>query len=115
MEIKIVKDKISQDELEKIAQEGFGDMIKAVVDIEKEIVAAGGELHSDANELLIKNGSKQKNLWGINIYPARPKEQKMDFFAYINIRPLANNRSMEIQDPEIRGKIKQIIDKLLIE
>lgn len=115
MEIKIVKDKITQDELKKIAQEGFGEIVKAVVDIEKEIMALGGELHSDANELLLENGSKQENLWGINIYPEKPEDGKIEFSALINIRPSIDNRSMEIQNSEIKKKIKQIVNKLLVE
>lgn len=113
MEIKIIKEKISLDELKKIAQENFGEMVKAVVDIEKEIIAIGGELHADGNEKLLEEGSRQENLWGINIYPDKSKEQWVEFSALINIRPSIGNRSMEIQQPEIKEKIKKIVEKLV--
>jgi len=114
MEIKIIKEKITKKELEEIAKEFFSEMVKAVVDIEKEIIATGGELHADANALLISEGSKQNNLWGINIYFNKPREEWLEFSALINIRPSNNNRSMEIQSNEIKEKIKKIVDRLIL-
>ena len=114
MEIKIIRKKVNNDELKEFAKKTFGEMVKAVVDIEKEIIAIGGELHADGNEKLLEEGSKQKNLWGINIYPGKSKDERIEFSALINIRPLLGNRSMEIQIPEIREKIKKIIDKLIL-
>lgn len=113
MIIKIIKKKITKEELKKIAEQGFGTVIKAVVDVEKEIIALGGELHSDANELLIENGSRQENLWGINIQLDKPRNEWIDFQALINIRPSIGNRSMEIENPEIRNKIKETVNKLV--
>lgn len=114
MEIKMIKEKITEEELKKIAQEGFDDVLKAVVDVEKEIMAVGGELHSDEQELLIeKEDCKNENLWGINIYPIKPREQWLDFNSLINIRPSVNNRSMEIQDQKIKEKIKKIVNDLI--
>lgn len=113
MEIRVVKEKISTSDLKKLVGEGLDDILKAVVDIEKEIMAIGGELHSDANEPLIENGSKQDNLWGINIYPNKPREEIIEFSSLINIRPLSGNRSMEIQLPEIKEKIIKVVDKLI--
>ncbi len=114
MEIKIIKEKITKEELKEIAQQGFGDLIKIVVDIEKEIMAVGGELHSDEQELLIeKENCQSENLWGINMRFTKPKKEWLEFNSFINIKPLNNNRSMEIQNPEIKNKIRQIINKLL--
>ncbi len=113
MTIKIIKEKISKEELEEIAKHGLETLVKAVVDIEKEIIALGGEFHADANSLLIEKGSRQKNLWGINIYFDRPGDKRIEFSSLINIRPSFGNRSMEIEDPEIKAKIKKIIDKLI--
>mgnify|MGYP001558749638 CR=1 FL=1 len=113
MEIKVIKEKITREELESFAQKNYGDMIKAAVDIGKGIIALGGEFHSDANEALIKHGSNQRNIWGINIYPARNKEEWIEFVSLINIRPADNNFDMEVQNKEIREKIKQIVDKLI--
>ncbi len=113
MNIKIVKDKISKDELKNIAREIFGEMVKAVVDVKKEIMAVGGELHADSEALLLKDDSNQDDLWGINIYPDKPAEDWIIFTALINIRPRLGNKSMEIQDKNIRERIKKIIDKLV--
>jgi len=113
MEIKVIEEKITKQELEDFAQKNYGDMIKAAVDIEKEIIALGGEFHSDANEALIEQGSNQRNIWGINIYPAKNKEEWIEFVSLINIRPADNNFDMEVQDKEIREKIKQILNKLI--
>lgn len=113
MKIKIVKEKITEQELIEIGKEFFDDMVKAVVDIEKEIMAFGGELHSDAAEILIKNNSNSSNLWGINIYFDKRKEERIEFDSLINIKPSLGNRSMGIEDSKIREKIKKIVDKLI--
>ena len=114
MEIKVIKEKITREELESFARDNYGDMIKAVVDIEKEIIALGGEFHSDANEVLTEQGSNQRNIWGINIYPRKDKTEWIEFVSLINIRPADNNFDMEVQNEEIREKIKKIINKLII-
>jgi hypothetical protein len=84
--------------------------VKVVVDIEREIVSASCELHSDCAEELVVDGSVYKNLWGANIYPG---DKKIDFISLINIRPADNNRSMDIENPVIKKKVEDIIKKLL--
>jgi len=111
--MKIIKDKISLAELKLLAKNLFGNLVKAVVDTEKEIMAIDGELHSDEEALLLANGSKQADLWGINIYPAEPGESFIEFDSMINLRPGQNNRSRGVTDPAIREKIKKITDKLI--
>lgn len=66
----IVRNSISQDELKKMAENMYGALVKAVVDIEQNIMAVDAELHADEEALLLDQGSKQEHLWGINIYPA---------------------------------------------
>ncbi|MBM3250795.1 MAG: hypothetical protein FJZ07_00930 [Candidatus Nealsonbacteria bacterium] len=112
MEIRTIKEKIREEELRDIAQKNYGEMVKAVVDIEKEIMVLGGEFHSDANEVLIKEGSEQKNIWGINIYPYKKREDWIEFISLINIRPADNNLDMEIKSKEVKEKIKKIVEKL---
>ena len=114
MEIKIVENSISKKELENIAKNQFGDFVKAVVDIEKEIMAIGGELHADEEALLLENGSVQENLWGINLHQNRPDEELVEFNSMINIRPSQNNRSRGVEDPEIREKIRNVVKKLIL-
>ena len=89
----------------------FGDLVKAVVDIDRELVAVDGELHSDLEALLLENGSKQKNLWGINLYPDTQEGEFVEFDSVINMRPSQGNRSHDIEDKEIRKKIIEIIAK----
>jgi len=113
MNIKIVTKKILIDNIKKIAEETFGAMAKAVVDIEKDIMAVGGELHADAEAVLIENGSKQENIWGINIFPYKKGKDRYEFTALINIRPSIGNRSMEIENLNICKKITVICDKLI--
>ena len=111
--IRIIKEPVTLEELRKIAEERFGDMVKAVVDIEREIMAVGGDLHSDQEALLIENGSKQENLWGINIWLDRPMEEMIEFDSIINIRPRQGNRSRFVEDENIRNKITEIVKKLI--
>lgn len=111
----IIRNKINLEELKKIAEEGFGDFVKAVIDIEREVMAIGGELHADEEELLLKDGSKQEHLWGINIYPAMPVEDRVEFDSMINLRPSQGNRSRGADNPELQDKIIGIINKLGLE
>lgn len=113
MEVKIIKNKISQGELMKIAQEGYVSLVKAVVDIERKIVALGGEWHSEGQEELIKNGSSSKGTWGVNIFMGKPKETRIEFVALMNLKPFYGHRSMEITDELLKQKIQKIIDQLI--
>ncbi len=111
--MRIIKDKITIKELKEIASGGFGNLVKAVVDIESGIMAIDAELHSDQETLLLEKGSKQKDLWGINLYPELDGEDFIEFDSMINIRPSQNNRSRGVDNPETRGKIKVIVNKLV--
>lgn len=111
--MKIVDNKISLDELKILAEESFGDFVKAVVDIENEIMAVGAELHADEESLLLNDGSKQENLWGINIYPFNEMSNRIEFDSMINIRPRQNNRTRGVENPEIQTKIVEILTKLI--
>src|SRR3989338_6889542 len=105
MEITVVKNSIARDELAKIASEGFGDVVKAVVDVEREIMAIGGELHADEEVLLMeRHGSAREHLWGINLYPQKDNEQWIEFDSMINIKPAHGNRSRGIEDRPTREK-----------
>ena len=88
-------------------------MIKAVVDIDKQIIALDAELHADLEEVLLENGSNQENLWGINLYLEENKDKQIEYTALINIRPSLDNRSMEIEDLQIRNKINKIVNRLI--
>lgn len=111
--MKIIREIMTFDELNKMAEERFGNMVKAVVDIEKEIMAVDAELHADEEAELLENGSKQENLWGINIYPEMPKGEWIEFDSMINLRPSQGNRTRGVDKLEIRQKIVEIVNKLV--
>jgi hypothetical protein len=104
---------VEKSALHNKAQERFGDLVKAVVDIEQKIMMIGGELHSDEEALLLDQGSKQRNLWGINIYPGKSGLDSIEFDSMINLRPSQNNRSRSVDDPLIREKIIEIVKELV--
>jgi hypothetical protein len=101
--------------LRGLAADGFGDLVKAVVDIERKIMAVGGELHSDEEAVLLEQGSEQRHLWGINIYPGLPQEEWVEFDSMINIRPAQGNRSRGVDDSAIRERVIQIVEVLVQE
>jgi hypothetical protein len=115
MEIQIIKAPISVALLAKLAQQQFGDVIKATVDVSKGIMALGGELHSDEEVLLIEKGSDQKDLWGINLYPAQfGKKGFVEFDSMINIRPSQGNMSRGVNNIATQKEIRNIVNKLII-
>ncbi|MGB9721866.1 MAG: DUF5674 family protein [bacterium] len=109
----IVKERISVEEIKKIAQETFGNMVKAVVDVEKGTMAIGAELHADGEAELLTLGSKQENIWGINIYPDAENEDFIEFDSLINLRPARGNRSRGVDNPEVRKRIIEIVYRLI--
>jgi hypothetical protein len=111
--MKIVKEKITIDELQEMAGKMFGNLVKAVVDVDKKIMAIDAELHSDEEALLIENGSKQNDLWGINLYPGLNGDDFVEFDSMINLRPSQGNRSRSVDDMKIREMILEIV-KLLV-
>jgi len=113
--IKIITAPISQDELRESAQEFFIDFVKAVVDIDREIMAIGGEFHVDCESILLENGCEQPNLWGINIYQEKPITDRIEFDSMINIRPKQGNRTRGIEKEDVKEKIISIVNKLIHE
>ena len=113
MEIKVIRDAVSRDTLQEMATEQFGDMVKAVVDVEQGIMAIGGELHSDEEAILLDQGSLQGNLWGINLYPEKSTEEWIEFDSMINVRPSAGNRSRDVESAEIREEVITIVQRLV--
>ncbi len=113
MDIVIIHQKITLTQARELALNNYGEMVKGVVDLQRSIIAFGGDLHADAEAILLKNGSLQTDLWGFNLYPDRPREQRIVFGSLINIRPKQGNRSIEIQDPTLKEKIRTIVDSLV--
>lgn len=114
VEIKICKCPFAKAELNDIAKQQFGDLVKAVVDVGREVIAVGGELHADEEAVLLEDGSRQEDLWGINLYPEKQNEEWIEYDSMINVRPSQNNSSRGVEDVRIRDKIKLIVEKLVI-
>src|SRR5690606_25473694 len=110
--MQLISQTISVRELERLASKMFGSLVKAVVDVEKEIVVVDAELHADEEQFLLERGSEQKNLWGINLHPDHFGTDKfIEFDSMINLRPHANNYSRGIEDKAIRDLIIAIVKK----
>jgi len=108
------KNKVSLDELGKMATDTFGDLVKAVVDLKLAIMAIDAELHADEEALLIESGSDQNDLWGINLYPEIAGADFIEYDSMINLRPSRGNRSRGVEDPEVRAHIQEIVADLVI-
>jgi hypothetical protein len=113
MDIKVFNSQVSKEELSALAKSGYGDMVKGVVDINKHLLALGGELHSDCEQVLLDQGSKQADLWGFNIYPEKTREEYLEYTSMINIRPRQGNMDRDIKDLNLRRQIKNIVDEMV--
>lgn len=113
--LRLLTDPIRRAELADLAEAGFGDMVKAVVDVHRGVMAIGGELHSDEEAALLNEGSEQKDLWGINLYPDQTGDGMVEFDSMINVRPSQGNRSREVEDDATREAIRAIVARLITE
>lgn len=111
--MKIVSEVITRDELKKMSSRIFGDLIKAVVDIQKKIMVVDAGMHADEERLLLENGSKQDDVWGINLYPELTGDEFIEFDSMINVRPRLNNFSRGIESKVLQKEIINIVNKLV--
>ena len=88
-----------------------GPMIKAAVDVKKKIVGIDANMHADIEQALLSSGSKQENIWGINLYPEDSDEDFIEYDSMVNIRPRQNNRSRDVEDPKIREQIMEVVNR----
>ena len=109
----ILNQPISRDELKSIAANTFGDMVKAVADVRRGLIAIDADLHADLEYYLLKNGSMQQDLWGFNLWVEEEGEDFIEFDSLINIRSWQGNPSRDVEAPEIREAIKSIVDKFI--
>lgn len=106
----IIRKKATEDEIGKVSQDLHG-YIKVVLDISQNILAAGGLRHVEAEQLLLKNGSRQKDLWGGGL---DLETLEIDFDSMINVRPADGNTSREVLSGDIRTQMEIIIRELLL-
>ncbi len=104
---------ITRARLQQLAELGFGDMIKAVVDCGRRVMVVGGELHADEEQWLLEDGSQQADLWGINLYPAEPSEDWIEFDSMINVRPSQGNPGRGVESQETQRLIRSIVAELV--
>lgn len=109
----VLERRIDAEQLRRLLRDGFGDMVKIVVDIERGCATVGGELHADGEQVLLERGSAPDALWGVNYYPGRGADQCLEFTALINIRPARGNSGMEIADPAVRERIRAVAHRLI--
>jgi Protein of unknown function (DUF5674) len=108
------RNRISLDELRGLAAGRFGDLVKAVVDLERRIMMVDAELHADQEAELLADHSRQQDLWGVNFYPDLPEADWLEFDSMINLRPSFGNRSRGVDDPAIRDKIVDLVRELVV-
>ncbi len=99
--------------LAELVRRFFEDMVKYVVDVERGVIALGGELHADAEAVLLEHGSRQQDLWGANYYPGRGPDECIEYTSLINISPTRGNRGMEVTDPSVREAIRAATHRLI--
>jgi hypothetical protein len=111
--IVITDRRIEASMLRALTEQWFGDMVKLVVDVHRGVIAIGGELHADAEALLLEQGSRQADLWGANYMPGAGPDDCIELTALINIRPGQGNRSMVVQDPQIAATMRTMVGELI--
>ncbi len=113
----IIREKILPDALVRIIREGYygsADMAKIAVDVGRGMLAIGGEWHSDAEEILIEDGSAAHEVWGANFYPWKKPHERLAYISLINLKPLVPHRTMEVTDTALRKKIHEVVTNLLL-
>ncbi len=113
--MQIVRDSISVQELSKMAEKMFGRIVKVVVDVEQGFMTVDEQMHADLELYMLDNlGSKQEHLWGINLYPARAKQEDwIEFDSMINIRPGWGNSTRGVDDVSVQEKIRKLVNSMV--
>ncbi len=111
--MQILTEKISREQLKKLAANTFVDMIKCVADVNRGLLAVDAELHADLEFMLLEQGSEQEFLWGFNLYPDETGDDFIEFDSLINIRAWQGNRSRDVEDESVRKQIKELVSKFV--
>lgn len=111
--IHVIQERMPREQLAALLGRPFADFVKFVADVERRALAVGGELHVDAEAELLERGSQQSALWGGNYFPGRGRAQCIEFTSMVNLRPSQGNSSMELQDPALRERVRQLVFDLL--
>jgi hypothetical protein len=109
----LASEPIAPDVLRELVARFFEDMVKYVVDVERGVAAVGGELHADSEAVLLSEGSRQEDLWGANYYPGMGEDECIEYTSLINIRPSQGNRGMELENDDLRGRLRELTFRLI--
>lgn len=113
--MQIVAGQITVAAIATMAEASFGDLVKAVVDVSRGLLAVDAGMHSDLEALLLDAGSRQGDLWGINLYPAEfGTTGFLEFDSMINLRPSQGNRTRSVEDPAVRAAIEALIGRAVV-
>lgn len=112
-EILILRESIEAVDLRRLVSVPFGDLVKFVADVDRQVIAIGGQMHADAEHALLDAGSDQPSLWGGNYFPGRGEEGCIEYTSFINVRPAQGNRGMELVDPGLRSRIRELVHRLI--
>ena len=109
-------ERIAVAELRDMAVKLFGDMVKANVDVAQKLIVVDAELHADIEQFMLDNGSRQEDLWSINLYPDQfGSSDFIEFDSLINIRPRQGNRSRYVEDEDVRDQITKIVSEAILD
>lgn len=109
--MQILQNPIKATELSQSEVVFDGPMVKGAVDVKRELLAIDANLHADLEKLLLEDGSVQDDVWGINLWIEDMGEDFIEFDSMINVRPRQGNRSRDVETPETRRKITEIVQK----
>ena len=115
MEMQILLSPIKREDLKIIANNTFGDMVKCVADVRRNLLAIDADLHADLERMLLEDGSKQEDLWGFNLWVEEEGEDFVEFDSLINIRSWQGNPSRDVLNPDVRAAIKSIVTQYIVE
>lgn len=93
----------------------YQSMTKGVVDLDSGLLALEAEMHADLEQVFLNRGSRQRDLWGLNLYPEKSGPEFVEYTSLINIRPMQSNMSIEVQDPVLREKILDVVQKWVVD
>ena len=110
-----VVEKIKVAELSDMAEKMYGNLVKAVVDLKSNSLVVDAEMHADEEQYLLENGSRQNDLWGINLYPGKfGTDEFVEFDSMINIRPRQHNMSRDVEDKDIKKQIISLVEQKVV-
>jgi hypothetical protein len=113
--MQIVAGRITVADLTTMAEATFGDLVKAAVDVGRGLLAVDAGMHSDLEALLLDAGSRQGDIWGINLYPGEfGTAGFLEFDSMINLRPSQGNRTRSVDDPAVRTAIVELVGRVVV-